>query len=214
MPRERSGRLFPPAAVLLSVAMGLSVALFGCSPSYDGSPDLAGSAASNGAAGDGAAEREREVTLQTVDKAGFDKVIDGHKGQVVFVDFWGTWCISCLERFPHTVELHNKYHNDGLRVVTVAFEFDPVVNEEDALQKLKELNATFDNLLSDEPLEDAVNTYDISGGGLPEIWLFGRDGKLLRKFTNEDPNNPIDDAEVDKAVRAALGLDKTGEESE
>src|SRR6476620_5040199 len=31
------------------------------------------------------------------------------RGKVVLVDFWATWCPSCVVQCPHTVELHKKY---------------------------------------------------------------------------------------------------------
>jgi thiol-disulfide isomerase/thioredoxin len=31
------------------------------------------------------------------------------QGQVVVVNFWGTWCPPCQAEFPHMVELHKNY---------------------------------------------------------------------------------------------------------
>ena len=54
------------------------------------------------------------------------------RGKVVLVDFWATWCPSCVEQFPHTVELHRKYAERGLAVVSVSLdepEAEPQVRE-------------------------------------------------------------------------------------
>ena len=158
-----------------------------------------------GSIADGIEAANETVALKTVNKSGFEEALKRHRGKVVFVDFWGTWCPNCIKRFPHTVALHHKYQSDGLRVISLALELEPLKTKDNALDQLKKQKATFDNLLSDEPLEDAVNTLNLTGA-LPEYWLLGRDGKLLRRFTNEDPDHPINDAEIDKAIRNALGL--------
>jgi len=58
-----------------------------------------------------------EVTaadVEFVDKAGFDQFLAKHKGKVIFVDYWATWCGTCKEQFPHTVELQRKFGDKGL----------------------------------------------------------------------------------------------------
>ncbi|NKB72158.1 MAG: redoxin domain-containing protein [Candidatus Latescibacteria bacterium] len=43
-----------------------------------------------------------------------------YAGQVVLVDFWGTWCPPCRLAMPHLVELQQQYHNQGFAVVAIA----------------------------------------------------------------------------------------------
>jgi thiol-disulfide isomerase/thioredoxin len=33
------------------------------------------------------------------------------KGQIVLLNFWGTWCPPCVEEFPHVRELHEEYRD-------------------------------------------------------------------------------------------------------
>ncbi len=45
--------------------------------------------------------------------------LDKLRGQVVLLDFWGTWCGACLKQLPHIRELHAKYGAKGLVVITI-----------------------------------------------------------------------------------------------
>jgi thiol-disulfide isomerase/thioredoxin len=143
-----------------------------------------------------------EIQLQTVDRARFDRVLASHKGKVVFVDYWATWCGNCMEEFPHTVALHEKYAADGLAVVSLAMEFDPddTATRQRAWEFLKSQNARFDNLYADSP--DALEQYGIDV--LPHYRLYDRTGKLHREFTFSDPDNPISQADIEAAVRELL----------
>jgi thiol-disulfide isomerase/thioredoxin len=45
-------------------------------------------------------------------------------GKVVFVTLWGTWCPPCRSEIPTFVKLQEKYGDDGLVIVGIAFEKD------------------------------------------------------------------------------------------
>lgn len=63
-----------------------------------------------------------EFSFETVDIYGEPFDLDAHKGQVVIVDFWGTWCPPCRDEIPSFIRLHEKYAEQGLVIVGVTFE--------------------------------------------------------------------------------------------
>lgn len=145
------------------------------------------------------------TTLDVVDAAGYQAVLDQHKGKVVLVDFWATWCIPCRQKFPHSVELARKYADDGLAVISVAID-DPDASQEDAAAFLQEQHADFPNLISGLGAGSAsMEAFDIDGGALPHYKLYNREGGLIKKFVTDDQNE-IEPAQVETAVREALGL--------
>lgn len=48
------------------------------------------------------------------------------KGKVVLVNIFGSWCGGCRIEIPHLVRLQEKYGGQGLEVIGVAFEQEPV----------------------------------------------------------------------------------------
>ena len=143
------------------------------------------------------------ITLQSADKAAYDKVLRRHQGQVVLVDFWATWCVPCRKAFPHTVELHQKYGPAGLAVVSVSMDDEDAAA--DALKFLEEQQAHFTNLRSQQGAEaEAVEDFDIDGGAIPHLKLYDRSGKLHKKFVSGDDTNTFTPADVEAAVRELL----------
>jgi len=46
------------------------------------------------------------------------------KGQVVYVDFWASWCKPCRKSFPFMNSLQKKYGKQGLKVIAVNLDSD------------------------------------------------------------------------------------------
>ena len=61
-----------------------------------------------------------DVTLITTDAAGLEAAIAAHKGKVVLVDYWATWCVPCIKAFPHTVALSRNYADKPFVAISVS----------------------------------------------------------------------------------------------
>ena len=146
------------------------------------------------------------VTLTVVSPEEFDAAVAKHKGKVVFVDFWATWCVPCRKAFPHTVELAAK-HSDDLAVISMSFD-DSELHEE-ALAFLKEQNATFDNLMCElGGGDESFDAYEIGDAGLPYFRLYDRSGALKQVFKNDvDAGKGVDLDEVHKAIEELLAAE-------
>ena len=48
--------------------------------------------------------------------------LDDLKGNVVLVDFWGTWCPPCRKELPHFQQLLAKHRDQGLTIVGINYE--------------------------------------------------------------------------------------------
>jgi thiol-disulfide isomerase/thioredoxin len=123
------------------------------------------------------------VTLHVGDEKKLAEMIAAHQGKVVFVDYWATWCESCVEFFPHTVETHNKYKDQGL--ATIAVSFDLLEDKPKVEQFLADQQADFDNLLSnyDDVGQEVANAFEFEA--LPQFRLYDRTGKMRYEWKDK-----------------------------
>lgn len=145
-----------------------------------------------------------EVKVETVK---FDtylaRIAANKKAKITMVDAWATWCGPCKENFPHVVEMHKKYAEKGLAVVSLSLD-DPT--EPKAMKEVTKFltakGATFPNYVLDEEPTDAFDRLKV--GGVPAVFFFGPDGKEILRFSGDDAENPFTYEDVEKAAEALL----------
>ena len=96
-----------------------------------------------------------------------------HRGKIVIVDFWASWCAPCRQSFPWLNAMQEKYGADGLVIIGVNVDRE----RQDAERFLKDVPARF-HLVFD-PQGDIASRYEIPG--MPSTFVFGPDGQLIRK---------------------------------
>ena len=89
--------------------------------------------------------------------------------------------------------MQRKYGPDGL--VCMSATVDDADERNRALKFLRSQNATFANFLINEPAEVWQTILDVSGP--PSVIVYGRDGKVAKRFTNPEP---FDYGDVEKFV--------------
>ncbi|TXT29507.1 MAG: redoxin, partial [Planctomycetota bacterium] len=90
--------------------------------------------------------------MPSVDRAGFDALLAKHKGKVVLVDYWATWCGPCRKKFPHTVALAKQHEADEFVVIGVSL--DDKDSQEVIEKFLADQHATFENVRAANGADD------------------------------------------------------------
>ncbi|MDZ7683093.1 MAG: TlpA disulfide reductase family protein [Fodinibius sp.] len=97
------------------------------------------------------------------------------KGKYVLLDFWASWCIPCLDEFPHMKELYEKYSRDDFEIVAISI-------EEDSLrwrQTIQRFDNPWPQLYGGNSFQQKTfKAY--RGGGIPFYILVDPNGNILR----------------------------------
>lgn len=132
-----------------------------------------------------------------------------HKGKVVVLDLWSTSCEPCMVEFPHLVELH-KQHGDKLVCMSASCDYagikskPPESYRDRVLEFLTKQEATFTNVLLN--VESDVLFEKIELASIPAVYVFGTDGKIVKRFDNDNAKAGEDFTYVKDIVPFVEGL--------
>lgn len=105
--------------------------------------------------------------IPSIDYDGLMDLILQHKGRVVLVNFWATWCGPCIKEMPGLAALREEIPQERLAIINVSFDFSP-----QALKKfLAQKNAPFDNYIAGAELMDLLNIKAI-----PKMLIYDAEG--------------------------------------
>jgi cytochrome c biogenesis protein CcmG/thiol:disulfide interchange protein DsbE len=96
------------------------------------------------------------------------------RGQIVYVDFWASWCAPCLRSLPEIHTLYEKYKDQGFEVVAITID-DPV---EDALEFLDDMETPLSYHVVLDLTAEIMDQYGVVG--MPTSFLIDREG-IVRK---------------------------------
>jgi thiol-disulfide isomerase/thioredoxin len=96
------------------------------------------------------------------------------KGSVIFINFWATWCESCIDEMPSIEILYNHFSgNSKFKLITIIYRD----NGNNALDYMKENGYTFPVYLN--PDGTAAKKFGITG--VPESFIIDKKGILREK---------------------------------
>lgn len=92
------------------------------------------------------------------------------KGQVLYVDFWASWCAPCAQSFPFMNKLDGNLKSEGLKIVAVNLD----ENIKDAQQFLGKVPANFTVAFD----SDKQCAKDFNVLAMPSTYLIDRKGMI------------------------------------
>ncbi len=109
-----------------------------------------------------------------VDRKGKTWTLSELKGQVVFINFWATWCPPCRDEMPSMQKLYATQPKDKFKMLAVLNKDDPALADIFAAK----LGITMPIL--DDQDNTAGKEYGLTG--LPETYIVDKLGVLRKKF--------------------------------
>ena len=93
-----------------------------------------------------------------------------HRGDVVMVNFWATWCGPCRQEMPLLDELYSRYERVGFRLLGVNIDD----NSSKAMDMVRELGVTFPVLFDSR--KEVSKLYEVNA--MPVTVLIDREGTV------------------------------------
>ncbi len=93
------------------------------------------------------------------------------RGQVVYIDFWASWCAPCRKSFPWMNAMHTKYADEGLKIIAITVD----KNIDAAAAFLADLPPLFE--IGYDPTGELAEKFELSA--MPSAFVIDREGNLI-----------------------------------
>jgi cytochrome c biogenesis protein CcmG, thiol:disulfide interchange protein DsbE len=117
--------------------------------------------------------------------------LSDQRGQIVVLNFWGSWCLECQTEAPQLEQVAQRYADRGVQVVGVDFRD----TERKALEFIDQYGLTYTNGF--DVGERITERYNITGA--PETFIIDRDGEIYHFFLG-----PVSAPELEEKLDALI----------
>lgn len=121
--------------------------------------------------------------------------LSDHKGKVVYLDFWASWCGPCRSSFPWMNEMQNRYGDNNFVVIAVNLDS----NSTDAQTFLSQYSAQFTVVF--DPKGNTPASYELLG--MPSAYLIDKEGNVRFEHIGFDESQK---SEYEAHIRQMLNL--------
>ena len=141
--------------------------------------------------------------MQVISLAQLPQVRQQFQGDVLVIDLWASWCVSCIERFPAMVAMSEQYQHQPVQFISLNMD-EPSDGEALTWSNnfLKKMQAKFPHYHLRENLMQSFEALNLLG--IPVVLIYDQDGTERFRLTGDNPNKQFGDDDVDQAIRTLL----------
>lgn len=125
------------------------------------------------------AGEKRAPGFSLLDTQGKTVALADFKGEVVFIDFWATWCPPCRISMPEVEKLYADFQGKAVQVLGLNLD----ENGDNARRFVERKKTPYPVLLAGD--SDISSAYGV--GGIPHFVLIDKEGRLVNMWSGFAP---------------------------
>lgn len=135
------------------------------------------------------------LVSQATPPSTLEQALQQHKGEVIYLDFWASWCGPCRKSFPWMNKMQKELKADGFTVISVNVD----ALESAAEEFLQQVPADFP--IVKDPQGEYAREYKLKG--MPSSFLINRQGEIV---SNHVGFSATKQQKYEQEIRALLKL--------
>ncbi|MCP1728610.1 thiol-disulfide isomerase/thioredoxin [Natronospira proteinivora] len=160
-------------ALLIAVMIGAAALGYGLyqwmGPEPDGEP-----ADRETAARESGQLTETLPSFSLPDPDGQERHIDEWEGDILVINFWGTWCAPCREEVPLLIELQEEYADRDVTVLGIALDEPEPVN-----RFAEDFGINYPLMVGENETLEVLEAFGSATLGMPHTFIVNREGEVV-----------------------------------
>lgn len=111
------------------------------------------------------------------DLSGKDASLSEYRGKVLLLDFWATWCESCLDELPAIKAVHERFRGRPFAILAASVD---EAGPEQVSEYAERHRMPYRVAMADAATARSYGVY-----GLPSKYLIDKDGLVYRRYVGE-----------------------------
>lgn len=105
-----------------------------------------------------------------------NNLLVNHKGKVIYIDIWATWCGPCRSEIPYAFDLHNHFKGQPIEFINLCLSSDREAWKQ-VIEKQKMVGSNY--YFNKDQSELLIRKLNVAG--FPTYLIIGKDGQVVNK---------------------------------
>ena len=125
----------------------------------------------------------------------YQGILDKHKGDVIYMDFWASWCGPCKREMPHSVNMQKHFKGKKVTFIFMSSDRDPGAWKRTA----DALGITGEHYLLNQKVYNERNKV-VEVKYIPRYMIYDKNGKLITDNAPR-PSSPAATELIEKLLK-------------
>jgi len=128
------------------------------------------------------------------------EIFKAHKGKVIYIDFWASWCGPCKQEMPASQRLHKSLEGEDIVFVYISIDENPTAWKK-SMERMKITETGFHFRRNQRDMIEFLKFFYIYS--IPHYMIIGKNSQI----SNRDALPPSD-KKLERQLRKLLKADK------